>query len=57
MINISSALIVGRVDPLENLLPARVIWINMQYLQYIEQEYLPVATVHVDDFFVPRNVF
>ena len=30
--------------PLVNLLPARVIWINMRYLQYIEQEYLAVAT-------------
>ena len=28
----------------KKLLPARVIWINMQCLQYIEQEYLPVAT-------------
>ena len=35
--------IVGRV-PLENLLPARVMLINIQYLQYFDHEYLPVAT-------------
>ena len=41
----------GRV-PLENLLPARVMW---KYFQYIEQEYIPEATVN--DFVAPRDVF